>query len=54
MLSPVTVLYPTQILNAAGAGSGVTREYAMSNLLVLKQESGDYEGAVEGYREMLV
>eukprot|EP00903_Cladosiphon_okamuranus_P014127 g13129.t1 len=43
-----------KIINAAGAESGVTREHAMSNLQVLKQESGDYEGAVEGYREMLV
>lgn len=49
----VCVLSPTQILDSAGAESGDTRDFARSNLAVLKQESGDFVSAVEEYREVL-
>lgn len=44
---------PAQILNTAGAETGDTRDFAMSNLAALKQESGDVAGAIEEYREVL-
>ena len=43
-----------QVLGMEGASQGATRDWARSNLAVLKQEAGDFEGAVEGYREVLM
>ncbi|CAM9181073.1 unnamed protein product [Laminaria digitata] len=43
-----------KVLGMEGASQDGTRDLARSNLAVLKQEVGDFEGAVEGYRQVLV
>ena len=44
-----------QILGMEGASQGArTRHLALTNLAVVKQEVGDVEGAIEGYRQVLV
>ncbi|CAM9688775.1 unnamed protein product, partial [Ectocarpus sp. 8 AP-2014] len=43
----------TEVLEMEGGQHGTTRGFARSNLAVLKQESGDIPGAIEGYRAVL-
>ncbi|CBJ26241.1 putative methyltransferase [Ectocarpus siliculosus] len=43
----------TEVLEMEGGQHGTTRDFARSNLAVLKQESGDIPGAIEGYRAVL-